>query len=810
MARGAAPEARILMNRVCANNAGCNATAAFIDLVTEGGAEMVNMSLGGLSAFNDGLGVQETIINRLSTMYNVTFLISAGNSGPGRQTVGSPSTARHSLSVAATASRHMIQQQYQWPGSGNFSEDEEDFVLFFSSRGPTSSGGFKPTISAPGTELSSIQLNTAPGAQGGLAVFWGTSMAAPTATGGYALLLDAIKKYNVKHTKTPLTTNATILRQILIETARPFDVEKLNSKTGIKGKGQYTWIDQGAGMLNLPAAWKKLFEYRDEKIASAVRLNGESIELDYQVMISATSPNGIAYDGSRRDSQGTPAFGSGIYLDYEGKDLLRQVHIARRLSAKHATSPEAGQMTRDLLTTQDEFVLKTVSYGSNKGWLRAGVRDELDCWDSEQENLVVLGRGVEVSVTEVGSAALVPHPASILNVCFNRNVIQNELEAGDHGALIFAYKTEGGKVSSVPAFVVPVYLTVPHKVLKGSMAYEINSTVKSFGVDRNYVLVPEGTSVVKVSVEIPADVPCSGIEIMAYDGENTSKIFKSRAEGRVSNCDPNGAPVAESKRKLTFFRSNPNAGIWDLHVFGLYKYRQSNYKMRVDYIVAKTSIDKIQGNLRSLTGSFEWNLLESSSSIVPDSVKSTIQLNSLKTQSQQKIVQSAQVWIDGPLGVLRAYPQEVIAVDVSIGGAPGSDLDMVVVECPINVKAPDPAQCEVVGSSGGPTDVESVKFLPKQGKLYAVGVSGFDVTGGEATFTSVEHLLMDADMGTITVSGQTPKFTIGYGFSIDTLLSGKVLTHPLFISGKFSASGELVVRSSDDTVLGVVPMEITK
>ena len=811
LARGVAPEAALYMNRVCANNGGCNATAAFIDLVTNAGVEVVNMSLGGLSPFNDGLGVQETIINRLSMMHNVSFIISAGNSGPGHQTVGSPSTARLSLSVAATASRSMIQRQYQWPGLGNVgSSEEEDFVLFFSSRGPTSAGGFKPTLSAPGTELSSIQLNTAPGAQGGMAVYWGTSMAAPTATGGYALLLDAVKKYNTKHAQTPLTTDAMILRQVLIETARPFDVVKLDPKTSVKSRGQYTWIDEGAGMLDLPAAWKKLIEYRDQKVPSAVQMNGESIELDYQVMVSAKSPNGIPYDGSRKDSQGTPAFGTGVYLDYDGKETLKQIHIARRLSARHAISKEAGELTRNLLTTKDDFILKTVSYGSNKGWLRAGVRDELDCWQSETDSLTVLGRGVEVQVNEQGAAVLVPHPASILNLCINRNVVRHELEPGDHGALIYGYRTVGGKVSPVPSFIVPVYITVPHQVLKGSAAYEVKKKVKSFGVDRNYVLVPEGTSVVKVTLEVPESESCSGVELMAYDGGNTSKVFKTRQEARVVNCDADGTPTQSSKRKLTFFKTNPHAGIWDLHVFGIYKYKESDYSLRVDYIIAQPSVDKIQGNLKALNGSLIWTLKESSSNIVPDSEKSTIELDSLVSESTHKIIQGAQVWLSSPLGQLRAYPQEVETVEVSIGGASGSDLDMVVVECPVTAKTPDPSLCEVVGSSGGPTDVESVEFAPKAGKLYGVGVNGFDIKSGETTFHSNERLYIQPDEGTITVTGQSPAFTIGYSFSIDSLLSGKVLTHPLFTSGRYKAVGELSIHSEDETVLGSIPMEITK
>ena len=147
------------------------------------------------------------------------FMISAGNSGPGRQTIGSPSTARLSISVGAAASKGLIQAQYLWDGSGSPAAVSPDdaFMLFFSSRGPTGGGGFKPVLSAPGTELSSIQLNSAPGNRQGLDVYWGTSMSAPTATGAYALLLDAVQKFNLKFSGKKLTTKGT---EIFSETTK--------------------------------------------------------------------------------------------------------------------------------------------------------------------------------------------------------------------------------------------------------------------------------------------------------------------------------------------------------------------------------------------------------------------------------------------------------------------------------------------------------------------------------------------------------------------------------------------------------------
>src|SRR5262249_3679006 len=151
-----------------------------------------------------GFAVHDVLINRLSSMYNVLFVVAAGNEGPGRQTVTRPSTASSALSVGATASIENIRRLYQWPAVS----DVGDFVLFFSGRGPTASGGFKPNLVAPGSSLSSVPLNSSDNIRAGLGTKWGTSMATPVAAGAYALFLDAIRKYNSVHPDKAFPTEA--------------------------------------------------------------------------------------------------------------------------------------------------------------------------------------------------------------------------------------------------------------------------------------------------------------------------------------------------------------------------------------------------------------------------------------------------------------------------------------------------------------------------------------------------------------------------------------------------------------------------
>lgn len=832
LARGVAPEAVIQMNRVCANNGGCNAMNAFIDLATQGKAEVINMSLGGLNPYNDGYGVEEAAINRLTSVTNTLFVISAGNSGPGRQTVGSPSTARLSLSVGATATRSMIERQYQWPGAGASSSggagaplsDEDDFMLFFSSRGPTAAGGFKPNVSAPGTELSAIQLNAAPGRHAGLDVYWGTSMAAPTVAGAYALLLDAIKKHNVAHPSKPLASEAATLRRVLIETARPFDVTTFDPATGAKRKGQYTWMDQGTGMIDLVAAWKKLVALRDLPVESPVRLDGNAVELDYQVLVdSKKNPNGLPYDGSRPNPDGAPVFGTGLYLDASTGDTLHRVHLSRRLPESLAAGERAGELEEQLHTTFEEFVLKTVIHGSDKKWLKAGVLDALNCADSPEENLVVYGQGATVGIKAGSETAgeIRELKGTALNVCVDRRMIAEELSPGDHGALISAYRMVGGRVSEVASFVVPVSLTIPHKTLAGSTAYETSGDVKSFGVSRNYVKVPEGTSVVRVTLEVPAlkrdasgqvapGETCSGIELMSLEGGNTAGSFPSRAAARISNCDALGAPVEEeAKRRLVLARANPNAGVWDLHVFGSYKYALSKYKLRVDYVTAKASVTSITGGLAALNGSIEWKMRESSISVTPSSTQSALELNGLLAETHSQVAKGANLVVENALGSFRKYPAEAKSVVITTGGSSGNDIDLVVLGCAEGTTSIEDASCAKVASSGTATDVERAAFAPKAGKVYAIVVHGYDVKD-EGKFVSGETIGLAPEKGTVVIRGEQPAFAIEHSMLDEQVAASRILSNELFALGKYSAVGALTLRTEEDVVLGAIPVKVSR
>ncbi|MFF1295556.1 MULTISPECIES: S8 family serine peptidase [unclassified Streptomyces] len=276
---GAAPGAKVVSSRACTWTGGCTnvaLTEGMIDLVTNRGVDIVNMSIGGLPALNDGNNARAELYTRLIDTYGVQLVISAGNSGPGANTIGDPGLADKVISVGASISKATWYSNYGSVVSKPYA------MMPFSSRGPREDGGFTPTLVAPGASVNTIQtwMPGAPVAESGYSLpagygmLQGTSMASPQAAGASALLLSAAKAKGIA--LTPKT-----LRTALTSTA-----------DHIKGVQAY---EEGAGLINIEDAWDSI---KDGATAH-----------DYTVK----APVDTAVDQFLK----TPGFGTGIY-DREG------------------------------------------------------------------------------------------------------------------------------------------------------------------------------------------------------------------------------------------------------------------------------------------------------------------------------------------------------------------------------------------------------------------------------------------------------------------------------------------------------------
>lgn len=239
---GAAPGAKIVSARACTWAGGCTAVAlteGMIDLVANRGVDVVNMSIGGLPALNDGASARALLYDALIEVFGVQIFISSGNAGPGVNTVADPSVASTVVSVGATISRETWAADYG-------SDVATPMSLFgFSSRGPREDGGFKPDLVAPGAAVSSIPTwlagEAVPGVgyalPAGYGMFNGTSMASPQAAGAAALLLSAAAA-------TGAAAGPAQLRTALADGARL-----------LPGTAAH---EQGNGLIDVAASWALL------------------------------------------------------------------------------------------------------------------------------------------------------------------------------------------------------------------------------------------------------------------------------------------------------------------------------------------------------------------------------------------------------------------------------------------------------------------------------------------------------------------------------------------------------------------------
>ncbi|MCO1597407.1 S8 family serine peptidase [Micromonospora sp. RHAY321] len=281
---GAAPGAKLISVRVCMFVGGCTSHALIEGMIyaaKQANVDVINMSIGGLPSLNDGNNTRALLYNRLIDQYNVQMFISAGNSGPGTNTVGDPSVAEKVMSIGSYIT------DATWRANYGSSSPYQDNLHYYSSRGPAEDGAFKPNIVAPGSAISSIP-TWQPGGPvtgtyelpPGYAMFNGTSMASPQAAGAGALLVGAAKAQGFQRKPAQL-------RQAMMSSARFLD-----------NIGAY---EQGAGLIDVPAAYDVL------------RKNIKTVDITSSVPVNTVLSGFLA----------TPGVGVGIY-DREGVTVGRK------------------------------------------------------------------------------------------------------------------------------------------------------------------------------------------------------------------------------------------------------------------------------------------------------------------------------------------------------------------------------------------------------------------------------------------------------------------------------------------------------
>ena len=185
--RGVAPDAQLLIGKVLGDDGRGDLSNSVLGMewAVDNGAKVVNMSLG--SVPTDGTDPVSEALDQLSADSGTLFVVAAGNTGPGPNTVTAPSVADRALSVAAV--------------------DGAGAVAAFSSRGPrVGDDGLKPEIAAPGVAITAPRSSLMTGPAGAYTTMSGTSMATPHVVGIAALVAQKHPDWSGDRIKAALMT----------------------------------------------------------------------------------------------------------------------------------------------------------------------------------------------------------------------------------------------------------------------------------------------------------------------------------------------------------------------------------------------------------------------------------------------------------------------------------------------------------------------------------------------------------------------------------------------------------------------------
>jgi hypothetical protein len=277
-----------------------------LDLKLEEGydVDIISMSLGGPTLY-DGRDIEGALVDTI-TANDITLVASAGNNGPASMTVGSPGAAYTAITAGAAANpvntKAFWDYYYGWPGIGSYLfTSETSQIHALSSRGPTSDGRMKPTLSATGIFVLSAYTT------GGHYIAWfsGTSMAAPAISGATALL-NAYAEMNAlgaspEDYRQALTGGAVWLPGYdehdqgagYLNAANALDVLKADTSYGdvppplpptgtleditnipIVGSGEYS-----TSIIDLPPGHKVEFVFEVTEATEAIRLKMKNVDL---------------------------------------------------------------------------------------------------------------------------------------------------------------------------------------------------------------------------------------------------------------------------------------------------------------------------------------------------------------------------------------------------------------------------------------------------------------------------------------------------------------------------------------------------
>lgn len=176
---------------------------------------------------------------------------SAGNSGPGAQTIGTPAVAKNVIATGACQNDRFNLALYA---------EGREVMADFSSRGPAEDGRIKPDITAPGTWIASQKSQVASDANAWLGIdenyifMGGTSQAGPHVSGACAVFIQWYRETHGGATPSPALVKAALINSAIDMTSAEVPIDPDDEEGGtevVGGTPPAPNNEEGWGRLDL-------------------------------------------------------------------------------------------------------------------------------------------------------------------------------------------------------------------------------------------------------------------------------------------------------------------------------------------------------------------------------------------------------------------------------------------------------------------------------------------------------------------------------------------------------------------------------
>jgi len=210
-------------------------------------ANIVSMSYGTSSIYNDGWDYESRYLDYMTTLYNryVTFFGATGNGGHGYGTITSPGAATGIVSVGAAT------EYWSFESIRDLDQILWGDVQPWSNRGPNAVGQVDPDVVAIGAWGSGdLALNEWGDGASAWIVWGGTSMSTPIAAGVTALMYQAYIGAN------GIAPTSALAREIMMSSARNLNYDPLVQGAGMVNAERATELaSKTKGILVSPTFW---------------------------------------------------------------------------------------------------------------------------------------------------------------------------------------------------------------------------------------------------------------------------------------------------------------------------------------------------------------------------------------------------------------------------------------------------------------------------------------------------------------------------------------------------------------------------